>query len=365
MSLQRINKRDVKWVDIFQSRAQELNRKALLSREERNFTKTNTTFDGAIFTKEEINHDKDVKNALPSSKLSLDNLKIPKHQNEWQKHWVSQTLCSICSLPALTDCIVCKTCDVIFHSACVDKNKTVDEIINQEDENSINFMQKSLNLLRPSSAAFTIDKNSFYCSNCEETIREDYKYYEDVITKLREKNIERICSELIKTRFLIYIEKIRLKRKKTAVIKLQAMIRCFTARSKFNKWRINQYRVVEVEFIDLPSWCGDSGLVIISGVDTSKNTHLFRFDKAGPDVFHEKFLIPGVNNFMTLIFTFALKEDHHSQTFSVIGQSHLIMKDAINSLNKQTYHLKMTDKIKSVPLPNRSAIPSLCSPVVF
>jgi hypothetical protein len=189
----------------------------------------------------------------------------------------------------------------------------------------------------------------FECPNCEEALDADYIYYKKINESISIKKLKHDSANLIESRILVYLQQCKFHRKKKAIVKIQSIVRRFVAVKVFQRWRILQHRVKVLEFTHIPEWAlQNNGHIIVCGIDSYKNVNLFRHEKVVENIFKESFLIPGVSAQMTLVISIALKENQesYSNTYIIVCQTQLIMRDIKDFGQKKVFDLHLLDKIK-------------------
>ena len=185
--------------------------------------------------------------------------------NTWQPHWGSQNICYICNRPGFNDCVMCKSCDIIAHSYCASKSQTIQVVRKKSYDVYSQDIRK-------------IPDNEFTCSYCVELHDEEKTRFVKELYDLKEGRNRFTYGKLIAKRLVAYALRIRFMRQKRYAIKIQAFVRCFICRRKFQSWRKAQMRVLVVAIRDLPI-LPEGTAVILTAIDTMKHVQLFRFDK--------------------------------------------------------------------------------------
>lgn len=208
---------------------------------------------------------------------NLENLEPPPKPLPWATVWGSNVICEVCSLPAVTDCVICKKCNTISHTQCiVDTGE---------------------------------DTTNYDCPNCRESIDVEINYYQKMLKQLEhERRIERDSRKIAK-RLVVVLERKRLVKKRKAAIVIQKTIRRFLARRKYLKWLRAQMKLVTVKLTHIPASLIQDGVVVMTVYDTLKNAQSFRLDATAESAMKQGFLIPGVAANMSLLFTIARKEE--------------------------------------------------------
>lgn len=280
-----------------------------------------------------------------SCKRSETNLAPPPKQIDWKKHWGTQLMCYICSIPAINDCIVCTKCNLIAHARCVAEEKKKNNFNNNmSNSNKLH----ALRLLAPNAPAKLHPTPEYKCPYCEETFNADMQFYNKIVANLRLEKLRNLCATVIAKRILIFLEKRRLAKKKICIIFLQAFFRGKLMRMRYHAQMRTKPRLVLIHFKQLPAWLRDMNAVVVVTVhDTFKDAQLFRYDKTLETALTETIMIPGITWYMTMIVNIAVKED--GQNFALLGQSQLAMRDIVDILKRKEIKLDFADKITWMP----------------
>lgn len=208
---------------------------------------------------------------------NLENLEPPADPLPWNSCWGSQVLCDICSLPGITDCTICQKCNTISHNQCiVDAGGTVAD---------------------------------YNCPNCLESIRMETDYYENMRRHLqRERKIERDARKISK-RLVVVVQRKRLAKKRSSIVLLQSVVRCYLARKKYLKWLRPQMKLVTIKLTHLPAAAIENGVVVLTVYDTYKNSQQFRLDATAEEALKQGFLIPGCGANLSILLTLARREE--------------------------------------------------------
>lgn len=219
--------------------------------------------------------DKALKKSL--CRHNLENLEPPPEPLPWSTTWGSNILCEVCSLPAVTDCSICRKCNAVTHKQClVDTGQSPE---------------------------------SYDCPSCLESIRVENDYYQCMLRRLEhERRIERDARKIAK-RLVVVVERKRLRKKRVAAVAIQKTVRRFLALRRYKKWLRTQLRLVTVKLSYIPSALIQDGVVVMTVYDTLKNAQSFRLDATAEGAMKQGFLIPGVRANMSLLFTIARKDE--------------------------------------------------------
>ena len=112
---------------------------------------------------------------------------------EWNAHWGTQSLCSHCGKPALSNIFLCKTCNAVTHTNCMNYTSS--------------SKTKNLHFSRISNL------DGYVCSNCQDFIIDDYAKFDQQKELHYRKKVKDECAVLIARRVVIFLEKKRLRRK--------------------------------------------------------------------------------------------------------------------------------------------------------
>lgn len=239
--------------------------------------------------------------------------------SKWESHWGTQAFCKLCMKPAFSDCVGCKTCNSIAHTYCLPVDDTTD-------------LQK------------------YKCTECVALYREEKRRHSIFVSRRKNEKLlmekgyflaRKISSYVLRRRFLIL---------RKSAIKVQACIRKFIHRSKFNAWRRAQIRAIIVEIRDLPEvFVGST--VILTVLDTMKYTQIFRYDRVC-DKHNFKhpvtYLLPGITKNTILVLTVAYK-DETGQLQCWRLQSQFTPNDILQTLKSVTRPMKFSNTIQYTP----------------
>lgn len=262
-------------------------------------------------------------------KQHIDKLPPPPKQKHWDPALGMQLLCDLCSIPALNNSIICKKCNIVCHTHCVQKIKSTGRKLFQG----------------------RVSLDDWQCPHCEESLVADLRYYNAMVTKLRDEKMRNLCANMIIKRMMIFLERKKLVRKMKAVIKLQAAFRRKAVHMKFMQWKKNILRLVILEITALPSKLlnecyspsGASPMIIVTVHDTFKDIQLFRFDRTIQECFSDAFFIPGITAHMSVFITIAMKEEIYN--YSMVAQCQLALRDIVQIDVSKPMILKFNDKI--------------------
>lgn len=265
-----------------------------------------TAYQDRLVTTQETQHQMDVMSAVVDTKIAsnfifelLGNTPMGADKNEssvkqvcrhtletvmppadpipWKKSWGSQILCSICSKPSISECTVCKRCNIIAHNQCI--------------------------------ADVGLRMESYECPDCYESVQSEQDHYTEVVERLKhERKLEREARKIAK-RMIIVVEKRRLAKKRRSAILLQAVVRRFLARKRYLKWLRTQLKLITVKVTHLPQAILEDGVVVLTVHDTLKNSQSFRLDATAEEAMREGFMIPGMGANLSLLLTLARRED--------------------------------------------------------
>ncbi len=208
---------------------------------------------------------------------TLETVTPPADPLPWKKSWGSQILCSICSKPSISDCTVCRRCNIIAHNQCI-----VDVGMKVE---------------------------TYECPDCHESIQSEQDHYTEMVERLKHERILEREARKIAKRLIIVVEKRRLARKRRSAIVLQAAVRRFLDRKRYVKWLRTQLKLVTVKVTHLPQAVLEDGVVVLTVYDTLKNSQSFRLDATAEEAMKEGFMIPGMGANLSLLLTLARRED--------------------------------------------------------
>ena len=117
-------------------------------------------------------HQQNVGRAIETKRAVLP---LPRH-SQWETHWGSSSLCSLCNTPAINQTTVCKQCNCIAHNICIS---------NDYDERSY------------SSQTIGNSEGYYVCQVCEENIAADIADVETMRTTVRYQELVELCKTII------------------------------------------------------------------------------------------------------------------------------------------------------------------------
>lgn len=288
---------------------------------------------------------------LKECKHTAENLIPPPKQLDWDPSWGSQLLCYVCCEPAINDCMICKKCNMVAHFLCVTQANKILEA------NTPFLPPIKLGSIRQSfGRAYKETEQSHKCPNCEETLRADLKYYENLILRLKEERQKELSASLIGYRAMIFVYRCRLQKKKKMIIRIQAKFRGILTRKKLLTTLLaKQQKIVVLQVLSLPNFitskelCNNStgqpeALVIVSIHDTFKNVQVFRFDKPVESVFNEMILLPGISLYHTLLVTLAVR-DPTTNVYTLVGQAQLSIRDITKRTRRSELNISFLERI--------------------
>eukprot|EP01035_Chromulina_nebulosa_P030617 gene30617-40701_t len=180
---------------------------------------------------------------------------------EWNPHWGTQSLCYHCGKPALSSILLCKMCNAVIHTNCLNSTSSSQTM-------NLHF-SKIANL------------DGYVCSNCQDFIIDDHAKFNQQKELHYRKKVKDECAVLIARRVVIFLEKRRLRRKIAAIILVQSHFRRHIAQRSFDNYRRSKLRTLVLELVTLPPRVVENGLVVFSALDTFTNSQLMRVDKKG------------------------------------------------------------------------------------
>ena len=228
------------WIKAFDTAADEKKKEF----ERRNEMRKNT------LSTEETKSIKHVDMALKWRRKKLTVLPVPNHI-EWETHWGSSSLCSICETPAINDCTQCKKCNSISHNLCIDEVRQPQRL----------------------------DGPDYVCTVCVAAISRDLKEFEEAQQKKREKELLHMCEVIIGSKAKTFLIRKEYRRKAKAIVTMQAFVRRMMAQTRFNHERRSQMRLLIVE-VKVPPRLDPNHLVIVTAYDTLTQCQLIRIDKS-------------------------------------------------------------------------------------
>ena len=208
---------------------------------------------------------------------NLENLEPPTVHSAWKASWGSQILCNLCSRPGITDCTICRKCNIITHNQCIaESGKSV---------------------------------SNYDCPSCLDSIKTENMYYGKFLDRLEhERKIDRSARRIAK-RLVEMVARKRLIKRRKSVIKMQSIARMFICRKKYVKWLRAQMKILIINVTHLPAAVIENGVVVLTVFDTLKNVQAFRLDATAKDALKQGFLIPGLGAIMTILLTLAHREE--------------------------------------------------------
>lgn len=158
--------------------------------------------------------------------------------------WETQSLCSVCSAPCLSEVVTCVTCNCVSHFVCVylESTSKLDQNYTQEDvsRSAIKFDSAARHRLE------------YVCFFCEDSLKHASSVFRG--SKLRLKHDIHInhAKVMINRWILKHLDRIRLKRRKRSMEVLQRFMATRLARRKFLTWLRKQRRVVILSISQWP-----------------------------------------------------------------------------------------------------------------
>lgn len=206
-----------------------------------------------------------LKTSFHSVRRTVENVSAPVFPTQdWPDYCGSQAFCDYCRKPALTGCLECKTCTVIYHDMCY---KTA---------------SKSRKAFRPSEVVDLDldDEERFICIHCEESTLNDHKMRRSTLRHLVEKRNKDEVAKFLCRFLYTYGLRRRFLKIKSGLTAVQSMIRRRIDRRSFLTWKRMESHVLVLELVKI-QLTPVIGTVTVTLVDPMRGTQIMRIDKAG------------------------------------------------------------------------------------
>lgn len=240
------------------------------------------------------------KKAASSSVLSEKPPSLPV----WHSHWGNQLLCYLCSQPALHSSVSCGSCNNIAHTRCVQE-------IARENSDCLS-----------------------YCMQCLEQFYADRADYNERRRQYKEELIRHHCASIIARRIRVFIERRRFVNKQRAVRKLQAVTRGLIYAQRYYRQMRGKLRLILLQvtpdYFPLENSSTEflnNVLITVTVYDSHKNAQYFRMERSYHALSDKAITLPGVNFFMTVIFTIAVRDE--AKSYCILGQTQLSFGDIV------------------------------------
>lgn len=217
-------------------------------------------------------------------KNSIESIVPPRAHSSWKPSWGSQTLCSICDRPGISECTICSKCNIITHNSCI--------------KFSASFEFKGRN-----------NDREYTCINCNESIQSELDYYERLKQQVIDDRRKEMHCRKVAKHLVLMLERKKFEKKKRSVILLQSIIRRHLCWKRYTNWRRTQLRIVLLDLKHVPEFAIPNGVLSLTVFDTFKNTQSFRLDSTVDEALEQFLMIPGVSTNMTLLITLAKMEE--------------------------------------------------------
>lgn len=244
----------------------------------------------------------------------------PPQLSEWKTHWGNQLLCYLCSQPCLHECVNCSSCNNIAHKLCV-----LDVVAENKD------------------AVRT-------CLECLEQLHKDQAAYEQRMMRLKQEMLRDFSATVVQRRAEVFLAVRRLRRQKAAIIRIQTVIRGCVYRKRYREQLRSILRLLLLNIVPCVKSTNtfnpeifQQTVFVISVQDTYKNTQYFRLERPFERLDTTAVTIPGINWFMSIIITMAIKDD--TKSYLILGQTQLSMKDIIHPSQPTEVDLPIFSKI--------------------
>eukprot|EP01033_Poteriospumella_lacustris_P015855 gene15855-11348_t len=229
------------------------------------------------------------KKAASSSVLSEKAPSLPV----WHSHWGNQLLCYLCSQPAL-------------HSSCLEQ---------------------------------------FYADRAD---------YNERRRQYKEELIRHHCASIIARRIRVFIERRRFVNKQRAVRKLQAVTRGLIYAQRYYRQMRGKLRLilfqVTPDYFPLENSSTEflnNVLITVTVYDSHKNAQYFRMERSYHALSDKAITLPGVNFFMTVIFTIAVRDE--AKSYCILGQTQLSLGDIVYPAQPSEVTLHVSPRVMWMP----------------
>ena len=310
-------------------------------------------------------------------------------------------LCIVCNISVLHGLAMCRSCNCVAHVGCLDllredcyRHLYSDTFTEDttSTSSSLKFMTRSMStttLLRYNDPNYsylagaterseedsysfhlysqksrilsdspeTGQQQEFVCNNCEDSAVADRLFLEKIYEKLRKEALIRNCVKIIARLMRTYGEKKRIRKRKVALVKFQAMMRRRMWHLKYTLVEKKLLRVVTMEFSSFPRQYlenTDSSRIILTVIDPlNHGSQLFRSDMEVQQCLEVGYLLPGVLRWCHLVvFTYCTKINvEGSKHYAMMGQCQFFLRDILNfySVNPREMSLVFKSQIFWVP----------------
>jgi len=293
----------------------------------------------AIAKKLSANIKSRIRDKTRSCKKSLLNLHEPTLLDQYKPHWDSQLSCEVCHKPAIYESIVCDTCNVVVHFACVNVDKILSKGC-QQGEHHITYHEETED--EP-------EKFELQCGVCEEFTDFETDYYEREMERLIEERLMRKFGRIILSKLRTHVARKKYLRRKEFSITCQSLLRRVFVMKRYASSRKNRLRILHLDIKHLPKI--QAHFLCWTAVDVSKGTQVFRYDREVSQVEKEGFLVPGVSSYLSMFLSFVRVEGNH---YYITGQAQLALRDINPFKPNQLHSLVMSDNIQWMPQETRN-----------
>jgi len=206
-----------------------------------------------------------LKTSFHSVRRTVENSSAPIFPTpNWPDYSGSQAFCDYCRKPALSGCIMCTTCTVIYHKMCYDNAKRAryvlkpSEIVDLDED----------------------DDERFICIHCEESTIYHKKLQQRNLRYLIEKRNKDGISRYLARFLYSYALRKRFLKIRMGLTTVQSMFRRKIDRRAFLVWKRSESHVIVLEMRKI-QLAHNIGTVTVTLVDPMKSFQIMRIDKIG------------------------------------------------------------------------------------
>eukprot|EP01033_Poteriospumella_lacustris_P001989 gene1989-1448_t len=189
---------------------------------------------------------------------------------------------------------------------------------------------------------------------CLEQFYADRADYNERRRQYKEELIRHHCASIIARRIRVFIERRRFVNKQRAVRKLQAVTRGLIYAQRYYRQMRGKLRLilfqVTPDYFPLENSSTEflnNVLITVTVYDSHKNAQYFRMERSYHALSDKAITLPGVNFFMTVIFTIAVRDE--AKSYCILGQTQLSLGDIVYPAQPSEVTLHVSPRVMWMP----------------
>jgi hypothetical protein len=214
-----------------------------------------------------------LKTRYHSVRKSIENMSVLREKpTDWSKEFGSQSFCDYCRKPAISDCLQCGVCNIVYHKACYNNTQFIyqnpSSILDDEE----------------------LQEDRIICTHCEESASHDNIQYRKHLEELKKERINNQYKKYLSRFIYSYIIRRRFIKLKSGLTIAQTIFRKIIDRKIFINQRKKQLHILVIEINRLPAYF-TNGLVTLTIIDPIRPLQVLRMDKRADKVYEEGFIL--------------------------------------------------------------------------